>query len=171
MNTADFEGIFKFKLIIPTLYVCSWVAVFLGPSLFPVVYQCYCIVLWLLFLTRMGYMLFNLLIVLARTYNTLKGYQSPSITNTGSESVQNHRLLPVSCDRYYAFVIPSYKEDVDLLADTLSWIASHSRSRSNYLVFMAMERHEEGSEQKASAIISRFRHCFRLMEYTCHELR
>lgn len=77
----------------------------------------------------------------------------------------------MACDRYYAFVIPSYKEDVDLLADTLKWIASHSRSRTNYLVFMAMERHEEGSEAKAASIIDRFRSCFRMMEYTCHELR
>ena len=171
MDIADFQGIFKFKLIIPTLYVCSWIAVFLGPSLFPVVYQRYCIALWLLLFAKMAYMLFNLIVILARTYNTLKDYQPPPLPNANAESLQDYHPLPVSCERYYAFVIPSYKEDVDLLADTLSWIASHSRSRSNYLVFMAMERHEEGSEQKASAIISRFRHCFRLMEYTCHELR
>lgn len=163
MDIADFQGLFKFKLIIPALYVFSWIAVFLGPSLFPVVYQRYCIGLWIFLLLKMCYLFFNMLVILARTYNTLKGYQSPPIPTAETMSVRDYQPLPVNCDRYYAFVIPSYKEDVDLLAETLTWIASHSRSRSNYLVFMAMEKHEEGSEQKATAIINRFRQCFRMM--------
>jgi hypothetical protein len=42
MDITDFEGIFKYKFFIPILYVISWIAMFLGPSLFPVVYQQIC---------------------------------------------------------------------------------------------------------------------------------
>jgi hypothetical protein len=42
MDIRDFEDIYKFKLILPALYIISWVSMFLGPSLFPVVYQRIC---------------------------------------------------------------------------------------------------------------------------------
>jgi len=38
----------------------------------------------------------------------------------------------------FAFVIPSYKEDVELLGETLMHLASHTDARKRYLVFMAM---------------------------------
>jgi hypothetical protein len=42
MDIRDFEDIYKFKLILPALYIISWISMFLGPSLFPVVYQRIC---------------------------------------------------------------------------------------------------------------------------------
>ena len=42
MDIRDFEDIYKFKLILPALYIVSWISMFLGPSLFPVVYQRIC---------------------------------------------------------------------------------------------------------------------------------
>lgn len=36
---------------------------------------------------------------------------------------------------------------------------------------MAMEAHEPGSDQKGEKLLSMFRHKFRLMEYTLHEVR
>lgn len=38
MDIKDFEGITKYKIIVPTLYVCSWICMILGPLLFDVVY-------------------------------------------------------------------------------------------------------------------------------------
>ena len=54
---------------------------------------------------------------------------------------------------YHAFVIPSYKEDVELLSETLEKIAMHQGSRANYMVFLAMEAHEENSDIKAQHLI------------------
>lgn len=34
MDIKDFEGLTKFKLIVPTIYVCSWLCMILGPVLF-----------------------------------------------------------------------------------------------------------------------------------------
>lgn len=39
MDIRDFEGLTKFKVIIPAMYVLSWISMFMGPSLFPVAYQ------------------------------------------------------------------------------------------------------------------------------------
>lgn len=56
---------------------------------------------------------------------------------------------------YHAFIIPSYKEDIQLLQDTLDKLAAHKDSKSRYLVFMAMEAHEEGSIAKAELLIEK----------------
>ena len=45
MDIRDFEDIYKFKLILPILYIVSWIGMFLGPSLFPVVYQRICFII------------------------------------------------------------------------------------------------------------------------------
>jgi hypothetical protein len=34
MDIKDFQGLTKFKFIIPTLYVCAWISMILGPTLF-----------------------------------------------------------------------------------------------------------------------------------------
>lgn len=65
MDIRDFEGIYKYKLILPAMYIISWIAMFLGPSLFPVVYQaiCFGILLWMAFkLLTLGFINFVLLI-------------------------------------------------------------------------------------------------------------
>ncbi len=109
MDIRDFEGLFKFKLIVPGLYVLSWICIFLGPSLFPVVYQRYFIGLWLFMFIKMIYMLFNMVLILWRTYSTLKGYQAPpSPVSQSIPEIESYRSI-TPCNRYYAWVIPNYK--------------------------------------------------------------
>ena len=52
MDISDFEGLTKFKIFIPALYILSWISMFSGPSLFPVPYQKYCIIMILYLLLR-----------------------------------------------------------------------------------------------------------------------
>jgi hypothetical protein len=40
---------------------------------------------------------------------------------------------------FHAFAIPSYNEDLSILAETLQVLAEHSRATSSYLIFLAME--------------------------------
>ena len=54
---------------------------------------------------------------------------------------------------YHAFIIPSYKEDPELLGQTLQQIAKHAEAKNRYLVFLAMEAHEDGSVEKAKKLI------------------
>jgi len=42
----------------------------------------------------------------------------------------------------HAYIIPSYKEDIELLAETLDHIASHHSAKERYMIFLAMEAHE-----------------------------
>ena len=45
MDIKDFEGLTKFKLIVPGLYILSWVSMFLGPNIYPIEYQKYSIIM------------------------------------------------------------------------------------------------------------------------------
>jgi len=77
MDISDFEGIYKYKLILPAMYIISWISMFLGPSLFPVVYQaiCFAVLLWMgLRLITFGFINFVLLVgncrILSRAQNS-----------------------------------------------------------------------------------------------------
>lgn len=72
MDIRDFEGNFKFKLIIPGLYVLNWIFIFLGPSVIPLTYQWYSIFGWVFMILKMAYVDFNMLVVLYKTRQTLR---------------------------------------------------------------------------------------------------
>ncbi len=38
MDIKDFEGLTKFKFILPTFYVCSWICMIIGPIFFEAAY-------------------------------------------------------------------------------------------------------------------------------------
>lgn len=44
MDIKDFEGITKYKVIVPTLYAISWICMIIGPIFFDVVYERICLV-------------------------------------------------------------------------------------------------------------------------------
>lgn len=39
MDIKDFKGLAKFKLLIPGIYILSWIGMIFGPSCFPYVYD------------------------------------------------------------------------------------------------------------------------------------
>ena len=39
MDIRDFDGMFKYKLVIPALFIISWISMFAGPAFFPALYQ------------------------------------------------------------------------------------------------------------------------------------
>ena len=75
---------------------------------------------------------------------------------------------PVGYEIYHAIMIPNYKEDMNVLKDTLSVLATHLRAKETYFVYLAMEKHEQGSDIKAQKIINEFKSKFRQIDYTCH---
>ena len=58
-----------------------------------------------------------------------------------SEAAQLNRLST------HVFVIPSFKEDLEVLKGTVGFLASHPFA-STYCVFMAMEKREKEALQK-----------------------
>ena len=79
MDIRDFEGIYKYKLILPAMYIVSWISMFLGPSLFPVVYQaiCFGVLLWMAIrLLMFGFINFVLLVGNCRILSRAQEEQS-----------------------------------------------------------------------------------------------
>lgn len=100
MDISDFEGNFKFKLLIPALYVLNWIFIFLGPSVVPIVYQWYSILGWTFMIVKMIYMNYNMAIILQRTYRTLRQDSEPS--------ENGYQVMPVYSTNIHCFIIPSY---------------------------------------------------------------
>jgi hypothetical protein len=107
MDLADFSNNYKYKLIIPFIYIASWVFMFLGPFIMPVLYQKICIG-FIFYLTSKSFMLFLISII---AY-----FKSRTILNR-AEQMQVDRPLadsndsPYCNEAYHAFIIPNYKED------------------------------------------------------------
>ena len=58
-----------------------------------------------------------------------------------------------------------------MLGETLDWIGSHAGAQTQYMVMLAMEKHEEGSDLKAMELIKGYGSKFRVMDFTRHEIR
>lgn len=102
MDIRDFEDIYKYKLILPALYIISWISMFLGPSLFPVIYQGFCFgfLLWMAIrLVMFGFINFVLLVGNWRVLNRAQNQKSADYLQVRD---QNSEIL-------HAFIIPSYK--------------------------------------------------------------
>jgi hypothetical protein len=75
MDIRDFEGLYKYKFVLPIMYIVSWIAMFLGPSVFPVVYQriCFAVLIYMgLRLLIFGFINFVLLIGNTRIISRFK---------------------------------------------------------------------------------------------------
>ena len=118
---------------------------FVGPFIIQVLYQKICIIL-LIYLTFKSFLIFVMSII---TY-----CKSRRIIRRAEELKQNRILGEEELENfnpevYHAFIIPNYKEDEEMLAETMERIASHKGARQRYMVFLAMEAHEENSDLKA----------------------
>ncbi|KAK8049743.1 hypothetical protein PG994_011473 [Apiospora phragmitis] len=68
----------------------------------------------------------------------------------------------------HAIVIPNYKEEVDILRETLEVLASHPQARYTYDVYLGMEQREHNVELKAMNLIQEFAKKFRSIDFTLH---
>ncbi|ORY70994.1 glycosyl transferase family group 2-domain-containing protein [Pseudomassariella vexata] len=68
----------------------------------------------------------------------------------------------------HAIIIPNYKEDIDMLRETLEVLASHPRAQTNYDVYLAMEQREPNVAFKAMSLISEFVTKFHFIVFTLH---
>ena len=138
MDIRDFESIYKYKLILPAMYIVSWISMFLGPSLFPVVYQalCFGFLTWMaLRLVMFGFINFVLLVGNCRVLSRVQNQKSSDYLHIRE---QGEEIL-------HALIIPSYKEDIELIAETLSFLSHHKRAKETYFIYLAMEKHEENA--------------------------
>ena len=88
MEIRDFQGLFKFKLIIPILYIINWVCMFVGPSFFPVVYQRITIIFLAYILFKILMILVTIIIVLIRSWRYMNRLEDEE-KNNGYRSLTN----------------------------------------------------------------------------------
>ncbi len=79
MDIKDFEGTTKFKIIIPTLYICSWLCMILGPIFFDVTYERICV--FFIFYTDIKILLFFviMIIITVKSQKIFKRAQNPQM--------------------------------------------------------------------------------------------
>ncbi|KAJ3273435.1 hypothetical protein HDV01_004505 [Terramyces sp. JEL0728] len=68
----------------------------------------------------------------------------------------------------HVIIIPSYKEDLETLCETLDILASHRRALTQYRVCLAMEQAEKDSNLKAEQLMDVYKHLFYDIRYTVH---
>ena len=132
-NQDDFKGTFKWKFLIPFLYIASWACMILGPLFFSYGYQIYCFVV-------IGYSLIKtagLGISSAYAVYKLKKYVKNSEATTAAY-ISNKNALTNTTNIYHTIIIPSYKEDEEVLQETLNKLAMHPTASKNFLIFLAM---------------------------------
>ena len=72
MNPRDFEGVYKWKFLIPGMYVVSWLLMIFGPIFFPYGYQIYCITIIAYSLLKAFGIAFGAAVALIVLYSTIK---------------------------------------------------------------------------------------------------
>lgn len=77
---------------------------------------------------------------------------------------------PAQSSFFFAFIIPNFKEDEQVLEATLSQLADHPYASRQFLVLLAMEGRESGAAQKVERLQNRFRGCFVEIACSIHEL-
>ncbi|KAK4187720.1 glycosyl transferase family group 2-domain-containing protein [Podospora australis] len=82
-------------------------------------------------------------------------------SNSSHPSCSSSEVIHVS-------IIPSYKESLETLQDTLSILASHRSAKTTYDIFLAMEERDPGAMEIAEALISRFGTSFFCIQYSVH---
>jgi Glycosyl transferase family group 2 len=71
-------------------------------------------------------------------------------------------------DLDHIIIIPTYKEELELLRETLDVFASHLQTRDRYRICLAMESREVGSEKKAIQLKSEYIEVFAEFDYSIH---
>ncbi|KAI1621473.1 hypothetical protein EDD37DRAFT_652837 [Exophiala viscosa] len=67
-----------------------------------------------------------------------------------------------------AIVLPSYKEDIEILETSLRVLASHSMAKASYDIFLAMEERDPNGVNVAKSLLQLFSGSFRGIQYTQH---
>lgn len=143
----DFKGIFKYKLIIPSIFVISWIMMLVGQTrVFQDEFQAICLII----VTKEGLRLTLFAIYACISWFKAKGSLQRAVNLQNRQAERQPELdTELSRKLIHIFVLPNCKEPISLLAETIGQIAKHSWAKERYALFLAMEAHEENSDEKA----------------------
>lgn len=81
--------------------------------------------------------------------------------------IQSDDVLPWESTMHYV-VIANYKEDLEILKETMDSLAASSLAKDQMIIVLAMEERENGHEDKASSLIKLYQADFKEMFFTSH---
>ena len=55
-----------------------------------------------------------------------------------TEDHQYQNFMDTEDELYHGFIIPNYKEEMELLSETLDFLAAQKKAKEQYLIFLAM---------------------------------
>ncbi|KAJ4204550.1 hypothetical protein NW759_014887 [Fusarium solani] len=97
-----------------------------------------------------------------------KNEAEKSVDTLPRHGVPNHGAYLTSSDLIHAIIIPNYKEDIEILHETLDVLASHDGAKGHYDICLAMEQREKEAFSKAKTLIDAYSSSFRSVFYTTH---
>jgi hypothetical protein len=140
-----------------------------GPQVAPVMFSLYYLFVHFLFAlnlirgSRAVYKTFRLSVEHSKTDWAAKYCNDAKV-----DSVDDPRHdVPFSSIMHHIF-FPNYKEEIEMMKDTLDVLASHDIAKTNYKVCLAMEESEAGASQKAETLCALYSHSFYSITYTIH---
>jgi|JI7StandDraft_1071085.scaffolds.fasta_scaffold1036881_1 hypothetical protein len=71
MDIHDFDGLTKYKLYIPLLYIISWICMFIGPAYFPIVYQKLSIGFFIYLTYKIMWIMITMIIIVIRSWSLI----------------------------------------------------------------------------------------------------
>eukprot|EP00884_Botryococcus_braunii_P004764 jgi/Botrbrau1/14289/Bobra.0369s0003.1 len=189
MNPKDFEGLYKYKLLIPAFEWASVVCTFVGPVLFPTPWLLFVAAFMVIFFMTSSFQVWRLVgfikgickcldasegrsdseDVPATKAGGLEAFQGPREESTADADCYVRIQMPDE-QFLHAFVVPNYGEPLSMLRSTLEHLARHRGAVHRYLVILAMEVKEIGHEEKARQLQNEFRHRFNELIWTVHAL-
>ncbi|KAG6358322.1 hypothetical protein INS49_014206 [Diaporthe citri] len=95
----------------------------------------------------------------------LEASQQESDQNENTQG-RSHQSSP--SELIHVSIIPSYKESLETLQDTLKLLASHRLAKSTYDIFLAMEERDPHAIEVAEALVSKFSPSFLDIQYCAH---
>lgn len=108
MDINDFTGLTKFKVIVPSIYICSWLAMIFGPVFFDVLYQRICI-FFIIYIDVKVCILFTIMIIASvKNYKALKRVKQENLPTEAT----NRDYLDITEEINYGFILPNYKEEL-----------------------------------------------------------
>ncbi|KAJ3407952.1 hypothetical protein HDV05_005223 [Chytridiales sp. JEL 0842] len=147
----------------------------IGPLYLPALYSAYLFLLHFFYLVnnvRSAYAMFvTNMWVRHHSKTDWKGKTIKHVADAWQKAIEDGTGVP-DCIPYesirHVIIIPNYKEELEVLHETLSVLASHPDAAESYLVCLAMEEGEAGSAEKAQSFIDHYTGQFLDMTYSMH---
>ncbi|KAJ0124302.1 hypothetical protein J7T55_005640 [Diaporthe amygdali] len=102
------------------------------------------------------------------THEIQAALKASQLESDQPESLQNSSHQSIPSELIHVSIIPSYKESIETLQDTLRVLASHRMARNTYDIFLAMEERDPQAVGVAEALVSKYGASFLDIQYSVH---